>query len=156
MWSAIQRSSRGRRVTGVNFNTLQDEYNLIKFMITQNNSVGRFFNVSMMESMASPNTALQDMYDGYRGDFSNMESRFNELTGIEAAMRTKLEDSGYYGVSEEEWYNESDYESDTSTQILSGTDNESDAEADSNDEGDEYYEDNSATNGIAMTSIGTM
>ena len=59
-------------------------------------------------------------------------------------MRTKLEDSGYYGVSEEEWYNESDYESDTSTQILSGTDNESDAEADSNDEGDEYYEDNSA------------
>ena len=37
MWSAIRRSSSGRRVTGVNFNTLKDEYNLIKFMIAQNN-----------------------------------------------------------------------------------------------------------------------
>ena len=91
----------------------------------------------MMESMESPNTALQDMYDGYRGDFNGMESRFRELTGIEGMLRLKLENSGYYGVSEEEWYNESDQESDTSTQHLSESD-----DPDSYDEDDDYFADN--------------
>lgn len=129
MWSAIQRSSSGRRVTGVNFNTLKDEYNLIKFMITQNNSVERFFNVSMTESM---NWDSQDMYDGYRGDFENMERRFDELTGIGGMLRLKLENSGYYDVSEED-------ESDTSTQILSESDDDG---PDSYDENDDYFADN--------------
>ena len=140
MWSAIQRSSSGRRVTGVNFNTLQDEYNLIKFFITQNNSGGRFFNVSMMESMADRQN-VQDMYDGYRQDFYNIESRFEELTGIEAAMRSKLEDGlYYYSDSRSDGLVDQDGDSDASTQILSDTDND---ELDSYDEDDEYFQDNS-------------
>jgi hypothetical protein len=75
----------------------------------------------MMESMEN-NQDLQDMYDGYRQDFSNMESRFEGLTGIEAAMRTKLQNSGYYGVSEED-------ESDASTQIFSSDEDEDDEPA---------------------------
>lgn len=134
MWTDVRSGTEGEEA-------LIDEYNHIKDIITVDLNGIRFFNVSMGAAMEN-RQVLQDQYDGFRSDFYDMESRFNELTGIEAAMRSKLEDGGYY-YSDSRSDGLVDNDSDASTQILSDTDNESGAEADSYDEDDEYFQDNS-------------
>lgn len=121
MWGAVRSGTEGEEA-------LIDEYNLIKAIITEDLNGIRFFNVSMGAAMAN-NQDLQDMYDGYRQDFYDMESSFDALTGIEAAMRSKLEDGLYYYSDSrndglvDEYFEGSDFD----TSEDDDTDNESDA-----------------------------